>query len=308
MYLCDSYDFIRIFSNKRTRYLNFLIKKIYNAIFHLYNVIFILDIYEPKSRGLNPIAPKAKKGWFRWIYQVYIISDDELRKLAGMDGYILVRFIYFCTKVCAICTVGAVILMPVYATSPGAYENTNMDTLTMGNLELNGNRLWVSLVFLYLFTFIFLYLIYKEYENFTIARIKYFQLSDKSIPLQIKYTIQVENIPSHYRTSSKLKEFFDNIFPNEVMFAYVALSTPDLDRVVAERDVVIKKIENAMAIYSVSRKRPMISLNNYKSNNSSSYCCRDASSENKIDEIDYLNKQLEDLCNAGRVVIHVYYY
>ena len=262
-----------------------------------------LDVYSPRSRGTNPSAPKVKQGLFRWILQVYNIDDNEMRELAGMDGYVLLRFLLFCTKVCILCSIGSIVLLPVYATAPGMWKSSNMDTLTMAAIEFNGTRLWACLMFEYLFTFIFLALIHKEYENFTYARIKYFGLSDRNIPLQVKYSIKVENLPLEYRSSQKLREFFEAVFPSEVVFAHVSVSVPELDRVITERNEVRDALEQVEAAYYSSgcKNRPQLMLTSTSSPSSSSkyYCCcsRCINDNKTVDKIEYLTKKLEDLCN-----------
>ena len=263
-----------------------------------------LDVYSPRSRGINPSAPQVKRGLFRWILQVYNIDDNEMRELAGMDGYVLLRFLSFCTKLCFLCSIGSIVLLPVYATAPGMWKSSNMDTLTMAAIEFNGNRLWACLLFEYLFTFIFLALIHKEYENFTHARIKYFGLSDRNIPLQVKYSIKVENLPLEYRSSQKLREFFEAVFPSEVVFAHVSVSVPELDRVITERNDVRDALEQVeAAYYSSGRKtRPQLMLTPTSSSSSSSSkyycCCSSGINDNRaVDKIDHLTKKLEDLCN-----------
>lgn len=223
-----------------------------------------LDIYAPRSRGKNPTAPKPRSGIFQWIFQVYEVNDEDMLRFAGMDGYVMMRFLLFCTKVCSICSIGACVLIPVYYYAAGSDDVNGIDRLSMANIELKGIRLWASLAFMYLFTFIFLYLIHKEYENFMSARNKFFLGFDEDIPTQMNFSIQVENIPPGFRSSSKLKGFFENIFPNEVLFASVEVAMPELDEAVAERNKLVSQVEEAVAEYEAGHrdKRPVMHLLN----------------------------------------------
>lgn len=221
-----------------------------------------LDIYAPRSRGKKPTAPKPRSGIFQWFFQVYEVKDEDMLRFAGMDGYVMMRFLLFCTKVCSICSVGACVLIPVYYYAAGSDDVNGIDKLSMANIELKGIRLWASLAGMYLFTFIFLYLIHKEYENFMSARNKFFLGFDEDIPTQMNFSIQVENIPPDFRSSSKLKGFFENIFPNEVLFATVEVAMPELDEAVAQRDLLVSQVEDAVAEYEAGHKdkRPVIHL------------------------------------------------
>jgi hypothetical protein len=224
-----------------------------------------IDIYAPRTRGQHPTAPEPERGLFGWFTQVYNISDDEMLQLAGLDGYVLLRFLLFCTKLCTICTLGAAILMPVYYYSEGVDDDINgVDRLSMANVDTRGHRLWGSLAGSYLFTMVFLYLIHLEYEAFMKARTKFFLGCDEDIPAQMNFSIQVENIPPEFRTDRKLKKFFENIFPNEVLFATVEVAMPELDVAVETRNALVAQLEDAVAEYEASRrqKRPQMKLHN----------------------------------------------
>ena len=64
-----------------------------------------------------------------------------------------------CTKMCTVCSIGACALIPVYYYAQGLDGVDGIDLISMANIELGGFRLWASMGFMYLFTFIFLYLI-----------------------------------------------------------------------------------------------------------------------------------------------------
>lgn len=159
----------------------------------------------------------------------------------------------------------------------------------MANLDPNGNRLWAAFVFIYVFTFLFLYLIHKEYENFVSMRKRFFHSDVDLIPLQTRYTVQVENIPSELRSGDKLFQVFDTLFPGDILHAHIALSTPELDQLVAERDAVRAQLEKVIARYEGGGKRSRPLLNRVKSDQ------RIGGKE--VDSISYLSKRLRKLCD-----------
>jgi hypothetical protein len=254
----------------------------------------VLDIYAPKSRGANPKADKPRPGYFEWVKQLYEINDEQMFNIAGMDGYVFLRFVYFCCKLTSVTGIcGALILIPVYSTGPGMGYVNDLDKASMGNIEQDGVRLWVPFIFVYLFTITFLVLIHWEYENFVTMRTKFFHGEVDIIPLQTQYTVQVENIPREYRTSEKLFELFESMFPGEVMYARVVLHTPDLDKVIAERNSVRDQLERAIAAYEANGRtaRPMLDLRKFRP---SLY----VSTEN-VDSITFLTKHLNQLCHKA---------
>jgi hypothetical protein len=210
--------------------------------------------------------------------------------IAGMDGYVLLRFLKFCCKVgTATSILAGAVLMPVYYTAPGNKDAYGIAKFSMANIEPNGTRLWASLVFVYVFTLIFLYLIHLEYEHFVIARKKFFDGQDEVIPVQVHYTVQVENIPPEYRNSQKLYEVFDQIFPNEVLFAHVAVSTPRLDATIHKLHAARAQLETAIAAYEAShrRHRPTLYLRKLKRSL--------LNADKEVDAIIYLTSRVERL-------------
>lgn len=211
-------------------------------------------------------------------------------RIAGMDGYVFLRFLAFCAKVCTLCApFAALVLIPCYATSPGEVFN-NLEKASMANVDQNGSRLWASFVFMYVFSFVFLYLLHKEYENFVTMRKRFFHRDVDIIPVQTRYTVQVENIPADLRTPEKLLAAFDALFPGEVLYAHVAISTPELDRIVAERDAVRDQLERATAVFEGSGKADRPTLDLQKLNPARHFVSKE------VDSISFLTKRLHKLC------------
>lgn len=251
----------------------------------------VVDLYAPRSRGHSPKYAKPREGYFQWILQLSEINDDEMYSIAGLDGYIFLRFLMFCCKLSTICGVaGALILIPCYGTSPGLNNVVGFEVISMANVNPSGDRLWVSFVFAYIFTFVFLYLIHKEYEHFVLMRKKFFHGTVDIVPLQTKYTVQVENIPEEFRTSEKLYEVFNALFPGDVLYAHVVVSTPELDRLVAERDSVRDQLERAIAVYEGNGRseRPLLDLKKLG--------LTALTGPKKVDSITFLTRRLHKLC------------
>jgi hypothetical protein len=150
----------------------------------------VVDIYAPRSRGKHPQSDQPVEGFLRWFWQIYAVTDDDMFRIAGMDGYVFLRYIRFCCKVCTLTSlVAAAVLVPLYYTGRG--DSYGMDLASMANIEPGGERLWASFICAYLFTLLFLYLIHVEYGNFVSARQRYFDGQDDVTPAQMHYTVQV---------------------------------------------------------------------------------------------------------------------
>lgn len=226
-----------------------------------------IDIYAPKLRKPGgKELPNPGKFPFSWILRVWYASENDILKIAGMDAYVYLRFLKMCFNIGSICSLGLVVLLPVYGTAAGSTSDEvyGINLYSMANIPENGNRLWASLIFIYLYTFVFLYFTFKEYENFVRARGLYFKGGDSSMPMQMNYSIIVENIPPAYRSKKQLKEFFELLFPGETMFSYIAISLTPLENATKLRKALLTRLETAIALYEASgrKNRPQIQLKN----------------------------------------------
>lgn len=254
-----------------------------------------LDIYCPKIRKPSdePI-PEPSSGFMGWIKKLWPLSDDEILRMAGMDAYVYLRFLKMCFKIGWNCCLGLIVLLPVYATGVGDSENVaiGINLYSMANIKPGGSRLWASFCFAYIFVGVFLAHIHLEYRNFALARAKFFNGIDKKFPVQMGYTILVENIPAMYRSSAKLRAFFEELFPNETLFACMAIYLQPLDVIVTERTATIAKLEQAIADFEASGRtirptiKPIIQ--------SSAVCCGKSNkhADTEVEAIDYYSDQI----------------
>jgi hypothetical protein len=215
------------------------------------------DVFAPKAKWMGAkrrIAPKA--GVFAWIRQVLKdFSDAQLFEQVGMDGYVTIRFLYMMAKLSGVVSVlGMTILAPLYATSGGDDSKVEgIGLFTMANIPNEGKLLWASFIFNYVFAFLFIYFLYKEYENFVEKR----QLFMKSKTGVTGYSVLLENIPAEHNTSETLTHLIEKNFPGEVMAATVAMNCPGLSELLAERLKICTNLENETGKYIVKNERPM---------------------------------------------------
>lgn len=257
-----------------------------------------LDIYSPKLRKKpeGDQIPRPGTGLFGWILPVWKASDAEVLKIAGMDAYVLLRHFKMCYKICLICALGAVVLLGLYYTSFEDSEAHDDDDesqvvgiaqFSMANIPNQGRRLWASVIFVYFYTFVFLYFIDAEYANFALLRAQGGTNTDGLLPPQMAYSVQVENIPADFRTSPALKTFMNSLFPGEVLFTYVAISLTSLEEAVAQRDAMLAKLEDSTAIFLASNEtvRPTVWLRNGVLSNK-------AHGDRKVDAMEFLSDQI----------------
>jgi hypothetical protein len=73
---------------------------------------------------------------------------------------------------------------------------------------------------------------------------------------QHRYSLQIEKVPIALRSNTALYNYFNEIFPNQVHSACLAMNVPDLDALSSRRMRVCRRLEKSLAYYSVTGIRP----------------------------------------------------
>ena len=182
-------------------------------------------------KNYRKIVQEPKTEFLAWISQTWHVSDEDLRKSVGLDGYVFLRFIKMIAKVCAICSfLSASCLIPVYYVMGDRFSDRGyINQCSTMHLSMRNPVMWMSLVFAYLFTFVFLYHIDQEYKKFAECKVLAAEESTETDGtsnakyaenVQTHYTVKVENIPSglnfshHYQSSNILILHKCHILPN----------------------------------------------------------------------------------------------
>lgn len=224
-----------------------------------------MEIFWPKRRTRNHRCPKSDPSLtpFGWVWSVLTISDEETLHLVGTDGFVLLRYLRMCAKVCLCCGAFAcILLVPVYATAYGDDEVVGISRLTMANITSGGDRLWAPFFCTWIFTIAMLYFLYKEYESFVHLRHEFLIKGDPDLSTQHLYSVVAENIPQEHQTSEKLYALFENLFPGEVVSAQMGVRDTLIVKANQERATFVAKLEQAVAQYEASDRedKPMVSL------------------------------------------------
>lgn len=212
------------------------------------SVVYFPRCHSHKNRTPSP----PSSGLISWIYSTLSISEKDTLRMIGMDAYVFLRVLRLFTLICFICgMLGLIVLIPIYATSPFNPENPGIRRWSMGNIPESDDRLWSSCIFTYVFSLIFLGLLHYEYSRFVQLRQQYFKGNHEQSS-QSSYSILVESIPEKYRTHTKLKAFFEKLFPGSVHSAVLSLDVPDLHEKYTERCRVVKDLEVAVAKFEAT--------------------------------------------------------
>jgi hypothetical protein len=223
------------------------------------------EVFFPKRRSKPERCPKhdPSPSFFGWLTCTRNISDVDTLQMVGMDGYIMLRFLRMCATVLIGCGIfSLVFLLPIFATAAGDDEVVGINRLTIANITSGGARLWAPWICCYIFSFVMLYMLYKEYEAFVQLRRGFLVQGDPDLPTQHLCAATIENIPHKYRSNAGLKALFEEHFPGQVVHAEIGLHTNKVTKLEAERQKYVVKLEKAVAAYEASdqKEQPMVSL------------------------------------------------
>ena len=222
-----------------------------------------IPIYRSRDRSSlrkrNLVPPSPSPYPFGWLFATLSITDDELLYMAGLDAYVLIRYILLNMKFSLfLILVGVTVLVPIYSTSGGDLHGWN--SLTIANISVseeedNSRRLWAPVVCAYIAAYYFCYLLKEEYVNFIQKRIQYFAEGDHVTPIQTNYTVMFEEIPEELRSPIAFQSFLKNLFPDSVFCFEMMLKVKDLDRTSKRKVDVRLQLERAIAHYCATGER-----------------------------------------------------
>ena len=147
-------------------------------------------------------------------------------------------------------------LLPLYRTAP-AVEDTDhvvdrVVRLTIANVPEGSNLLYAAVVASYIFYFSAWYLMLKDFQWFQHNRTKFL-----SQPKPRNYSIYIRGIPAEYRSNQALSAYFQKLFTQDAVFqSSVALTIPNLQREVAQREKVVQKLEHCLALQNIKGITP----------------------------------------------------
>lgn len=218
------------------------------------------EIYAPRLRSKTDRCPgeEPPRYPFGWVLHVWKITEEDTLRMVGMDGFVMLRFFKMCTKLFLLTgCIGLVVLLPVYSTAPGEAGAAGIGRLTMANITLDGDRLYAACFCTWIFTILCLYLFYAEYEHFTRLRQKFMREGDPDLSVQQLYSVVVENIPRKYRSSQKLKDLFEELFPGQIVFARIGMKLSPIIKASTQRKKILVKLEQSVAKFEASGREDM---------------------------------------------------
>lgn len=204
----------------------------------------------------SPIADDMF-GYLSWIWNVLIVSEEMLFEHCSLDLLCLARLLHMGFRISLVAVFNAIWLLPLYSTAPISQDTANITdsvaSLTIAKVPSGSSRLVGTSLAAYIFFGYFMYTVYHELYWY-IERRHAFLLR----PEARNYTVFIRNIPSAFRNTIRLEQFFRHLYTHaSVIEVQFLMKVPSLSKLVARRDVVVSKLERAIMIRENTGREPM---------------------------------------------------
>ncbi|KAL8130235.1 hypothetical protein V2J09_019390 [Rumex salicifolius] len=198
--------------------------------------------------------------FLNWMPDALRMPESDLIEHAGLDAAVFLRIYLTGLKIFIPITVLALaILVPVNLTnntlaSIARLTYSNIDKLSISNVPLGSQRLWIHIIMAYVFSFWTCYVLYKEYEIIAKMRLQYLMLKTRCAD---QFTVLVRNVPpdEDESISELVEHFFLVNHPDHYLTYQIAYDTNHLADLVEEYKDKRNKLESAEIQYS---KKPSI--------------------------------------------------
>jgi len=192
------------------------------------------------------------------------ITDEQVLASAGLDAYVYLAFYKLAIKFLVVALFFALaVIKPVHDTHKEKTipDDDNKDRNERGeastswvamatDYEYYSDYLWMYLVFAYLFTGWLLYLIVSTTRKIIEIRQEYLG-SQTTITDR---TIRLSGIPVELRSEERIKAFIEDLGIGQVDSVTLCKDWKDLDSRVTQREVILRKLEEAWTVYLGNRR------------------------------------------------------
>jgi hypothetical protein len=198
---------------------------------------------DPWKRPLPPPLPRNPISITRLMLWGIPTHHDEL--IAGLDATIMLRFFRISLKFFSFAmVVGLAVILQINIS--GDEDTSYWNQLSMASLEDGSPLTWFHCMSVFLYSIYLMYLLYTEFEAWAVLRHKYHLTSG----IRGNTTsVMITNIPPTLRDDGAFAEFFRALYPNDYKSSFVVKRTPELDKLVKNREKLVWKLDRQLFMY-----------------------------------------------------------
>ncbi|KAK5070313.1 hypothetical protein LTR70_010684 [Exophiala xenobiotica] len=252
-------------------------------------------VYAPRSRYADSAhtLPPMGKGLFGWIKPVWSAKEDLIVEKLGLDAAIFLRFTRMLRNIFVVlAALGVVIMIPVNVTTGvgGIQDKSNVFAI-MTPLYTFGQGLWAQVVVAYAIDLVVIYFIWANYRKVQTLRRAYFNSSEYQGSLSAR-SVLLRHIPSKLRNEEGILKITDEVNPTGALPIPIAMrNVKDIPELIEKHEETVRKLEAILAKYlknpdRLPARRPMMKPPK---------AYEGATTEGKVDAIDFYRKQIENL-------------
>ncbi|TFJ88120.1 hypothetical protein NSK_000474 [Nannochloropsis salina CCMP1776] len=210
------------------------------------------DVYDAKrervrlggsthQRGdLANIPPELPKFTVDWLRLLASFSDDDILRFVGADGLMFIRYLRVCFQAsCLMLVYGLCVLVPINAS--GTNKATQFEKFSASNVADGSQTLWAHFAGAYLFSFLLMYLLYREYQRYVELRQQYM----KSPTVQ-SYSIVIRDIPKDVDRDT-VERYLKSLLGDESIAIHLVEDARPYDKLIEEKDRALFGLESARA-------------------------------------------------------------
>ncbi|KGN49436.1 CSC1-like protein ERD4 [Cucumis sativus] len=224
-------------------------------------------IYYPNRilKGLDPTVGSRSRSPFAWITEALSSSEKDVISMSGVDS--AVYFVFLAT-VLGIFVLSAVVLLPVLipiAVTDDGIKNAKMnntqsvgtfselDNLSMGNINLRSNRLWAFLLATYWVSFVVYYLTWKAYNHVSALRAEALMTPEVKAEQFAIIVRDIPPVPEGQTRKEQVDSFFKNIYPDTFYRSLIVTDNKKVNKLWEELEGYKKKLERSEAVFEASK-------------------------------------------------------
>ncbi|GAV76417.1 DUF221 domain-containing protein/RSN1_TM domain-containing protein [Cephalotus follicularis] len=225
-------------------------------------------VYYPNRilKGLDPW--EGGSGRFRnpfaWIREALSTSEEDVISMSGVDT--AAYFVFLSTVLGILVLSGLVllpVLLPVAATDNGNKSSSDttsngtfsdLDKLSMGNVEAKAPRLWAFLLGTYWVSFVTYLLLWRAYKHVSALRAS--ALMSPEVKSE-QFSVLVRDLPAATEGQTRKEQvdsYFKTIYPETFYRSMVVTDNKKVNKIYEELEGYRKKLARAEAIYAESKK------------------------------------------------------
>ncbi|KAF3060905.1 Calcium permeable stress-gated cation channel 1 [Daldinia childiae] len=243
-------------------------------------------LYAARRRHYDPqiALPALPDSFFGWIPALYRITEEQVLASAGLDAFVFLSFFKMSLRLFTTMLFFALaVLWPIHKTFNAGTNQPPSESfgdasmfmnlvLRDGNYSMSGmeniltkpepedkswSLLWAP-VFTWLFSFLTMY--FMNSETIKVIKVRQDYLGTQSTITD--RTFRLTGVPEDIRSEEKVKEFVENLEIGHVRSVALCRNWSEIDGLMAERQILLRKLEEAWSVYLA--RRPPTGASNHQ--------------------------------------------